>query len=1036
MKKQYRFLSLLVAVFMILGTLSFNNFSFADEELNDGPNLESAVMSTEFKDEVYSDESLGQDELDALDELDEQEMLDESDESGFSIMGGGYHNKGKLTIHKRVKWLNGTINADFAPDTFDIRLTGPNNYDETLTIDKLNGTGDNVTFNGLANGTYYIEELNLDSKFSGYYISKNGNHGNDVGNKVKIKGSRNVNRWLINIEKEHEPEWKGKIKVKKTIEGVYTHLPSLAGFQFELWKDGVKVAGPLSTDSNGYVVFPELEAGEYEVVEVGDYGDYTPHFPDGSTVTISEDECDENNSKTVRVINKKEDTPPEWEGKIKVRKYVKGQEVFDGEFQFELWKDGAKVAGPYSTDEYGHVEFPGLEPGDYEVRELPKEGYIQISPQGSAFITIGPNLETGDGDVWYADFENKKIPKWEKGMVKVIKTKLGRKGKWGLRPIENPGGITFTLEGDDLPLTTATTNNFGFAVFNNLSEGTYTLKEQVPTGYKSSLPDEGIEVIVKKDKHSGLVVITVINKKLPKVPEWEGNIRVFKTIEGKVDSEIANLSGFEFELKDEDGNITGPYTTNGAGEVDFTGLEAGTYKVRELPREGYTQVSPEGAATVTIGPDVEGGDDNYWFVRFVNKKTPKKYRDVIIKKVFEGKEIDIPQLGLLDFEFELWRGGVKYASENSGGDFEAIFKNVPPGAYTLKEILTDEQKEYFEEMDDMEIIVKPCEDEELEPMSVSLTKVPREPKECEPLVIVFTNKYKTEKPKGRITIIKKFSDGRNPAGVEFVLEGFAEMTKTTNADGEAKFENLPLGSYILNEVEVPGYESSIKGGLDITISDESLKGLHPTVEVMNRKIPDKPNKGEIEVTKIVQNYNGVGIADNAIFTFRLEKWVDGAWITEATKTHVGNGRVKFEGLPDGKYRVREINIPVGYTLVSSNNLELEVYEENKQAVQFINRKDRTPPPPEDDPRDDPDPDPRPRPRPRPEPQPEPEPEVEAEEVVVVVVPEVEEEVVEEPVPEAKPVATLPKTGAASPLMTSGFGTLLLAAGLYLRRKRR
>ena len=76
--------------------------------------------------------------------------------------------------------------------------------------------------------------------------------------------------------------------------------------------------------------------------------------------------------------------------------------------------------------------------------------------------------------------------------------------------------------------------------------------------------------------------------------------------------------------------------------------------------------------------------------------------------------------------------------------------------------------------------------------------------------------------------------------------------------------------------------------------------------------------------------------------------------------------------------------------------------------------------------EDPVPEAQPEPEPEPEAQPEPEPEVKDETI----------EVPEEPLPQAKPISTLPKTGTASPLMTSGFGTLLLAAGLFLRKRRR
>jgi LPXTG-motif cell wall-anchored protein len=189
--------------------------------------------------------------------------------------------------------------------------------------------------------------------------------------------------------------------------------------------------------------------------------------------------------------------------------------------------------------------------------------------------------------------------------------------------------------------------------------------------------------------------------------------------------------------------------------------------------------------------------------------------------------------------------------------------------------------------------------------------------------------------------------------------------------------------------------------------------------------------------------------------------LDETWIEQDRKTRVGNGTVRFNYLNDGKYRVREVNIPTGYTLITPNDVEVSIYELESKNVEFRNQLDFTPPPPppEDEPRipeipdrpDRPDiperdipemkPEPEPDPiiptvpeiivvpEPIPESKPEREPKVEAEELVIE-----EEQVVAEPVPKAKPVSTLPKTGAANPLMTSGFGAILLAAGWYLRKK--
>lgn len=138
---------------------------------------------------------------------------------GGHVGGGNEKFNGSIKIHKRIKRAGDSdIDGNFGSGSFKVRLTSPNGYDKTQTINKNENTGDNTTFKNLAPGKYYISEENLGSEYSGYYIADPGNHGDDVGNEVEIKGNGNENRWLINILKEPEQPWKGTIKILKTME--------------------------------------------------------------------------------------------------------------------------------------------------------------------------------------------------------------------------------------------------------------------------------------------------------------------------------------------------------------------------------------------------------------------------------------------------------------------------------------------------------------------------------------------------------------------------------------------------------------------------------------------------------------------------------------------------------------------------------------------------------------------------------------------------------------------------------------------------
>lgn len=254
-----------------------------------------------------------------------------------------------------------------------------------------------------------------------------------------------------------------------------------------------------------------------------------------------------------------------------------------------------------------------------------------------------------------------------------------------------------------------------------------------------------------------------------------------------------------------------------------------------------------------------------------------------------------------------------------------------------------------------------------------------------------------------------------------------ESPVTITGNDTKKIDGLPMGEYRVTEYDIhEDYDLVGDNGVLVELEEDGDKAK---VEFTNMKEDDTtpPDLGQITVEKIVQNRSGNTMSSSIRFYFVLEMLVDDDWDEVDDGSILGNGTLIFDGLEDGDYRVREVDIDTDFFLVSSNNQLVEIEEGSSEEAEFVNRL--RPLPPDDDDDDD---------RPRPRPEPEPEPEEEEEEVLEVTV-------VEEPVPEAPPVivvveeavplATLPATGASDPLLLSGLGTALLGLGLLIKKRR-
>ena len=166
----------------------------------------------------------------------------------------------------------------------------------------------------------------------------------------------------------------------------------------------------------------------------------------------------------------------------------------------------------------------------------------------------------------------------------------------------------------------------------------------------------------------------------------------------------------------------------------------------------------------------------------------------------------------------------------------------------------------------------------------------------------------------------------------------------TDSNGYYKFENLPKGEYYV-QVKIPNekYELTEKQvGTNNEINSkfneeeketDKIEGLNsidlPELKVSYVNAGFVKIEGSIEITKVDKEDNSK-LIEGA--TFKVEKLddkgnVDSTYNIEEQTTGK-DGKVKFEGLEVGKYRVTETKAPSGYELLEKS-IEVEITGENR-----------------------------------------------------------------------------------------------------------
>ena len=778
------------------------------------------------------------------------------------------HRDAELTVNK-------TWEGDGAGEKATFRLIGPKGDIDTAT----------VTGNGSA--TLYIgaDKLNEDNNICTLHeiVAESSKYVAGPDKKVVINKKDNVVT-IVSVEDENVNKGTASVSIKNTPDsgvGSVTFKKLGEGKEqigdgtFQLWKENEgsddELIKTFSTVNGSWTSSP-IEYGTYYVKEIAAPQGYILDSKPSDGITIKKTAA----HGTITMTNEKYTA-----GSITIKKVDEnGNPLAGAEFTLLGPKTDKKT-----TDNNGVAEFTGLEAGKYSIIEktAPK-GYgrydgtvtVEIKADGTATVDDLPKGISFAGETVTLTWTNTR----DKGSISITKTD-------GNQPLS--GAVFGLYENKDLADNdpkTAVTNGQGVAEFNDLSAGTYYLKEiTAPNGYAL---DETIRPFKIGGNNDWDVETTIKNT----LKEYSLTL-VKKGDDGKP------LEGVEFEIS---GNgITKKSASGRDGVVTFTGLAFGEYTITEVEApQGYVKAAPikvtidgsDSAERVIQLEPIENKHTKLTVTKFAEDgKTALPGAEFIIRNA-EGKYVKVDGTSFASFADKKEDATAIVTGEN--GTFTLEY--LPLGKYVLEEI---EAPEGY-------MIVTASKDFEI--------------KNSETRVSINNTKIKTG-----LKIVKTDENGKLLEGIKFTLknsaDGFVTASGsggkytytgrgdtgtefTTDGRGEIFVSGLLWGTYYLSETNAP------KGMVEIKdqIVKVDAENHNKTIEL---KLENRSEKGKIEFTKT--DGAGKGLA-GAVFKLKLVEGSGTAYssVKQMYAISEDQGRVSFEDVPYGVYELTEVIAPEGY----------------------------------------------------------------------------------------------------------------------------
>lgn len=538
----------------------------------------------------------------------------------------------------------------------------------------------------------------------------------------------------------------------------------------------------------------------------------------------------------------------------------------DGSYSFT---DLASQATDLTPNGKGDIDVTGLPEGDYEWREISTADGYMISSKKAITVTADKTAKT--------EFVNKTSAP-DKGKITIHKrdaeTRADLEGaKFEVAAAEDIYvGNGYCIYPKGTVIDTITTGTDGIAettkaIYKGYS---YTVTEiEAPKGY--SISDKPTQTIKLVEQQAEFVVDF----------ENEQNTIPFEITKTDISTgELIPDCTFEILNENNEQVITGTTDENGIAKFQ---LAIGKYFYREISAPDIYEIDD------TPYPFEITENDDIVKAEMTNKK---KSGSIKVTKTTTGnlniEGIKFFATGISDTNKDL-----KFeATTNENG--VAMFDKLVIGKYVITEDGSTVPAAYLT-ADEQEVTVEYNETAE----------------------VAFENIEKT----GSITVHKTTEGQKNIEGITFYLRGTSDSGReinipaTTDKDGVAVFENVPVGTYMVIEDE----ETVPYGYL---VADEKKVTVIYS-ETVDAEIINNEQTGTIKVHKRTEgdlNISGI--------TFYLKGTSDtGREINIPAETDK-DGIAKFENVPIGTYKVieDEKTVPYGYLVAAEKEVTVTYAE--------------------------------------------------------------------------------------------------------------
>ena len=437
----------------------------------------------------------------------------------------------------------------------------------------------------------------------------------------------------------------------------------------------------------------------------------------------------------------------------------------------------------------------------------------------------------------------------------------------------------------------------------DIPAGKYTLKElAAPDGYQIATD---IQFEIDENNKVTATGATVESKDdIPLIVMFD---EVTRTDISKVDATTGKeLAGAKLTLYDEKNNKVDEWISTTKPHKVYGLVVGKTYRLSEnLAPIGYAKTSD--ITFTVLGVDENGKAQ----VTKVEMKDEVASGTIKIKKRSEGNTqiegikfiLDGPADAGFDVKME--------AKSDKFGD--VTFEKVPVGTYTITE--------------DGETV--PIAYLVADPQTVTVQY-------AQTTEVTFYNKLK----KGSIKLHKRAEGDKNKANINFILEGQADagfdfkLESKTDKDGEAVFENVPIGTYTI-----------IEDGSTVPTAYMTAEPQKVTVnyaETTEVTFYNKLKTGSIEIqktTKDMTNIEGIN--------FILSGSADAGFDVKLEAKSDKDGKVTFENVPIGTYTITEDGntVPTAYMTAEPQKVTVE-YAKTVKVIFTNEEKPQKPDKPE------------------------------------------------------------------------------------------